>query len=241
MYRSRTLAIVLAAFTTLLAGCAGMQPTQFNVNLDSISRADSSSKRSYLLMPGNKDTNANDLQFQEYASYVHRALAARGFVQAEDFDSANILLFLSYGIGNPQNHQYTYSLPVWGQTGYSGSTSYGTLNTYGGYGTYSGTTTYTPTYGVTGYTSNVGSYTTYFRFIVLDAYDVGTYKREQKLDQVWRSTVTSTGSSGDLRRVFPVMVAGVYNHLASNTGQRVGVTLDETNPAVALIKGVPTK
>ena len=166
-------------------------------------------------MPGNEDTSANDLQFQEYASYVNRALAARGFVQAADFDSANVLLFLSYGIGNPQ--------------------TYGTQNTYGVKGTY------TPTYGVTGYTSNLGSYTTYFRFIVLHAYDAATYKREQKPDEVWRSTVTSTGSIGDLRRVFPVMVAASADHLASNTVQRVGVTLGETDPAVAFIKGVSTK
>ena len=105
----------------------------------------------------------------------------------------------------------------------------------------SGTTTYTRSYGVTGYSTPLGSATSYFRFIVLDAYDLDVYKRENKLDQVWRSTVTSTGSSGDLRHVFPVMVAGSAKHLATNTGQKVEITLDEENATVRYIKGTPQR
>jgi hypothetical protein len=223
----------------LLAGCAVTQ--HFNVRVDSLAHVGAPTKRSYVLLPGNKGMTAGDLQFQEYAAYVHRALAARGFIQARRFEDADIAVFLAYGIGNPQTHVYSYSLPVWGQTGYSGSSTYGTLNTFGGYGTYSSTTTYTPTHGITGYSTEVGTYTTYFRFVLLDAYDLATYRREKKLAQVWRSTVTSTGSSGDLRRVFPAMVAGSARHLATNTGQRIEIVVDEESPAVRDIKGVPTR
>jgi hypothetical protein len=196
-------------------------------------------KRSYALLPGNKDTSPGDLQFREYATYVHRALAARGLIQARQLEDADVIVFLSYGIGDPRTHYYTYSLPVVGQTGYSSSTTVGTLSTYGGHGTYSATTTYTPTYGITGYSTHVGSATTYFRFILLDAYDLETYKREKQLTQVWRSTITSTGSSGDLRRVFPVMVAASTRHLATNTGQRIEIVVDEDSSAVRHIKGTP--
>jgi hypothetical protein len=226
----------LMALGLLVSGCAASQ--QFNVRVDSLARPDSVAKRSYILLPGNKDTSANDLQFQEYATYIHRALASRGLVHARRFEDADIAIFLAYGIGDPKTHYYTYSLPVWGQTGYSGSTTSGTLSTFGGYGTYSGTTTYAPTYGVTGYSSHLGSATTYFRFILLDAYDQAAYSRDKKLIQVWRSTITSTGSSGDLRRVFPVMVGGSAKHLATNTGQKIEVTLDEENAAVLNIKGI---
>lgn len=236
MKRAEPRLLRLMVLGVLLAGCA-VTP-QFHVRVDSLARADLGPKRSYVLLPGNKGANADDLQFQEYATYVHRALAARGLVHARRLEDAGIAVFLSYGIGDPQTHYYTYSLPVWGQTGYSSSTTYGTLNTFGGYGTYSSTTTYTPTYGITGYSTHVGSATTYFRFILLDAYDLETYKRENKLAQVWRSTITSAGTSGDLRRVFPVMVAGAAAHLAANTGQTVDIVLDEENPTVQYIKGV---
>ncbi len=239
MRRTRPYLLTLIALGALVTGCATTQ--QFHVNVDSLSRSDSPAKRSYVLLPGNKGMTVGDLQFQEYASYVHRALAARGFVHARRVEDADIAVFLSYGIGDPQTHVYSYSLPVWGQTGYSGSTTYGSLNTFGGYGTYSSTTTYTPTYGITGYSTHIETQTTYFRFILLDAYDMETYKREKKLAQVWRSTITSTGSSGDLRRVFPVMVAGSARYLATNTGQKVEIALSEEHPAVQYIKGIPRR
>jgi hypothetical protein len=186
------LSIVLGV---LVAGCATARQTQFLVQVDSLARPESGSRRSYILLPGNMDTSVGDLQFQEYATYVHRALATRGLLLARSFEAVDVVVFLSYGIGDPQIHYYSYSLPVWGQTGYSGSTTSGTVSTFGGTAAYSGTTTYTPTYGITGYSSHLGSATTYFRFILLDAYDLERYKRDKELTQVWRSTITSTGST----------------------------------------------
>jgi outer membrane murein-binding lipoprotein Lpp len=230
-----TLSIV-AAF--LLSGCASRQ-LQFHVNVDSISSEVATLKKSYVLLPGNKDTTVEDLQFKEFMTYVHRALTANGFVQANNLEKADIVIFLVYGIGNPQEHLYSYSLPAWGQTGVSSSTTSGTINMYGNFGTYSGTTTYAPKYGITGYTSHVASYTTYFRYMLLDAYDLDIYRRKKKLSQIWRTTVTSTGSSDDLRRVFPVLVAGSAEFLGANTGQNVRVILREEDPEVLEIKGVP--
>jgi hypothetical protein len=234
MAPTRVTCLFAICVVVLLAGCA---TPRVQGGIDSLARPDASSIRNYILLPGNKDTQPADLQFQEYATYIHRALAARGFVHATNFETADLILFLSYGIGDPQTHQYTYALPMWGQTGYSGSTTSGTVTRYGNYGTYSGTTTYTPTFGVTGYTAQVGSYTTYFRYFLLDAYDLNAYKRDQKLSQVWRSTVTSVGASGDLRRVFPVMVAASADHLATNTGQKVNFALKEHDPSVSQIRG----
>jgi hypothetical protein len=202
------------------------------MSVDSLSRADVG--RSYILLPGNKDTLVTDLQFQEFASYVHKALALRGFRSAQRDQTAETVIFLAYGIGDPQTHQYSYSLPVFGQTGVSGSTTTGSF--YGG--SFSSTTTYTPTYGVTGYTTQVGSITLYSRFIRLQAYDLSVYDRTKKLEEVWRSNIVSVGRFGDLRRVFPVMIAGSAKHLATNTGQWVEITLDEQDASVRAIKGV---
>jgi hypothetical protein len=241
MTQIRTSYLLALCIAALLSGCATVQPPRIRGSIDSLARQDASGKKTYLLLPGNKDSQVTDLQFQEYAAYIHRALAARGFVHASNFDSADLVIFLSYGIGDPQTHQYTYSLPVWGQTGYSGSTTYGTVTRYGNYGTYSGTTTYTPTYGITGHTTQTGSYTIYFRYFLLDAYDLSAYRRDQKLSQVWRSTVTSVGSSGDLRRVFPAMVAGSADRLATNTGQKVEFAVEEQHPSVLYIRGTGAK
>lgn len=220
----------------LLSGCANMRPPTFHVNVDSI--GDARENKTYILLPGNKDTNPNDLQFKEYASYVNRALQEKGFIQAETFQEANVAIFLGYGIGDPREHQYTYSLPAWGQTGVSSAYTTGTVSSYGGYGSYSGTTTYTPTYGITGSTTHSGSYTTYFRFMLLDAIDLDEYRKSDKEVQLWKTTVTSSGSSGDLRRVIPILVAASKKYIGTNTGKKVKVELSEEDDQVKAVKGI---
>jgi len=166
---------------------------------------------------------------------VNRALIKQGFVPAESFESANIEILLAYGIGDPQEHLYSYSLPTWGQTGVSSSYTTGMVSSYG---SYSGITTYTPTYGVTSSTSYIGSYTTYFRYMILYAVDLDEYKNTKKEVQLWKTSVTSSGSSGDLRRVFPILVAASNQYIATNTGKKVTVNLYEEDEQVIEIKGI---
>ncbi len=233
---------VIHALTVLicvgtLASCATMQPTRFMSNVDSLAQADALTKRQYIIMPGSKDVDKNDLQFLEYAGYVENVLNENGFIKAMLFADADIAVFLAYGIGNPQTHQYSYSMPVWGQTGVSSSTTYGTLSTYGRTGTYSGVTTYNPTYGVTGYDTQVESYTTYTRFLLMDAYDIAAYKRDQKMIQVWKTNVISTGSNNDLRTVFPYMAVAMKPYIATNTGRNIKVEVLEDDPQVTQLRG----
>jgi len=226
---------LLSLSLILMLGCA-VGP-KFLVKVDSISNPELSSEKTYILLPRLKDVDPNDLQFKEYASYVERALTSAGYIRVNDFKDARIAIFLSYGIGDPKEHLYSYSLPVWGQTGISSSTTYGTITSYGSYGSYQGTTTYTPTYGIKGYTSHVGSYTTFFRFLILDAFDLKEYRRSKKVIEAWRTTVTSRGSSGDLRRVFPVLVAAAKPYIGTDTGKQVHITLTEQDKTVLEIKG----
>lgn len=102
--------LVLTFVAALLSGCA----TQFRVNVDSLSSESATGKKSYILLPSNKNTTPGDLQFKEFAAYVHRALLAQGFTQVESLEKADIAIFLAYGIGDPQEHSYSYALPVWG-------------------------------------------------------------------------------------------------------------------------------
>ncbi len=220
-----------------LSGCAGMQPTRLLSNVDSLAQADAVAKKRYVLLPGGKGVEAGDLQFQEFAAYVEKVLSEKGFVKAAALQDADVAIFLAYAIGDPQTYQYTYSLPTWGQTGVSSSNTYGTVSSYGGMATYSGTTTYTPTYGVTGSTTHVGADTVYSRFLYLDAYDVPTYIKEKKMTQVWKTSVVSTGSSGDLRLVVPYMVTAMKPYLGTNTGRRIEVQVLANDPAVQVLRG----
>ncbi len=198
----------------ILSGCVSARKPKYDVQIDSINSGISNGKKVYVLLPGNKNTSTDDLQFKEYVSYIDRAFSRIRLTKAEGGNAADIAIFLAYGITDPQTQQYTYSEPAWGVTGYSSSTTYGSLTSYGNTGTYSGTTYNTPQYGVTGETSHLGSYTTYSRWIILDAYYVTSYSNEKKMEPVWKTTITSIGSSGDLRRVFPILILHRRNILA---------------------------
>ena len=198
------------------------------MNVDSIGNS-SPDKKTYLLLSGNNDVKADDLQFKEYAAYVHRALIEQGFVLAESPEKANVGIFLSYGIGEPREHQYSYNTSKYGQTGVSSSNTTGRVSSGG---SFSGTTTYTPTYGVTGSETHVETYTTYFRYMILDAVDM------EKEVQLWKTTVTSSGSSGDLRLVLPILVAASTQYIGTNTGKEVKVKLNENDEKVLKIKGI---
>lgn len=228
------LVIIFILLGTLLFGCAG---PDYYVDVDSISSPDVPTGKRYAMLSGKNDAPPDDLQFKEFASYVHRALREQGFTKVEKLKDADIAIFLAYGIGDPQKQNYSYSLPLYGQTGYSSSTTYGTLSTYGNTGSYSETTHYTPQYGIIGYKNYTGSYYEYFRWLMLDAYDVAAYKTSQKLMQAWQTSATSVGSSGDLRLVFPIMVAASRPFIGTNTGKKVRIVLHEKDSSVLQIKG----
>jgi hypothetical protein len=229
--------LIAVAMTALLAGCG----VKYYSKVDGLSAIQVPAKSRYLLLPGNKDTTPQDLQFQEYALQVTRALDHRGFVRTDSAADADIAIFVTYAIGDPTTHQYAYSVPVWGQTGTSSSRTTGTASTIGGTTTYNATTTYTPSYGVVGATSGTRNYTTYSRFVVLDAYDVPYYLAKSEMKQVWRTTVTSTGSSGDLRLVMPFMLAAAEPYFGVNTGRQISVVLRSRNKDVARVRGTSVK
>lgn len=228
--------IIFVILMLFLHGCA-VGP-RFIVNIDSISSPDSELKNKFVLLPGSKDIDQGSLQYKEYAAYVERALFDKGFIKSNNMEAANVAIFLVYGIGDPQEHQFTYSIPIWGQTGVASSSTIGTINTFGNTGTYSATTTNTPTYGIVGSSTHTGTRITYFKYLWLDAVDLDEYRRTEKVNQLWKTMVTSTGSSGDLRQVFPVLVGAAKEYFGTNTGKKVQVTLFENDKRVLDVKGI---
>jgi hypothetical protein len=230
--RSRLVAAVVTVVVFLTAGCAALGP-QFHVSVNALRDAQAPEKRTYVLYPGLKDVDPNDLQFKEFAAYVHRALQGRGYVPAQEGSPADIVIFVSYGIGEPQTTYYSY--PIFGQVG--GGTSTFSASTYGsgGYAHTTGTVTSSPQFGVVG--TGTGARTEFFRWSVVEAVDVDAFVKTQKVVQLWRTTMTSSGSSGDLRLVFPIMVAAGQPYIATNTGQQVRRILNEASPEVVAIRG----
>jgi hypothetical protein len=224
--------LLIAVFIFLIQGCVGIP--RYAVDIDSINSPGADTKKRYILAPGEKDVNSENLQFKEYTAYVERALSARGFVKAGDVNEAEIQIYLSYGVGDPQEHQYVYSFPVWGHTGYITSYHYVKVDDKGNYRTVE---TYTPLYGIVDSDIHTGTRITYQKFIILDAQDLGASRAAEKNIQLWQTTITSTGSNGDLRLVFPIMLGAATEYIGTNTGKKVQVILLETDKRVLEVKG----
>lgn len=217
----------------LLQGCSA----RYSVNVDSLNDSSMGSKTQYILLPYNSDINSNDLKYREFANYVHKVLVQRGF-QAVKYENANLIIFLEYAIGEPKTSQHTYSVPTWGQTGVASTSTYGTFSQNGNTTTYSGTTLNTPSYGITGSTTHTRTSTNYTRSFKLSAFDLEDFKISGELKPVWYTSAVSTGSSGDLRSVFPVMLAASSEYISENTSGYKHVSIRETDQRVKDIKGI---
>ncbi|PSV00501.1 hypothetical protein [Photobacterium kishitanii] len=228
----KKITIIAATTVLMLQGCAA----NYRVQVDSLSDSAVSNKKIYVLLPKGKDVRPTDLRFREFSNYVRKALSQKGFVPANSAADANVVIFLDYAIGDPQTSQYTYSIPTWGQTGVSSSTTYGTLNTYGNTATYSGTTYNTPSYGITGSTTGVGTSTSYTRYVKLSAFDLDEYRKSGDFKQLWYTNAVSTGSSDDLRQAFPVMIAASSDYISGNTGGYKKVYISETDPKIQQLR-----
>lgn len=226
-------AVVVAAL--VLTGCETVPSATVSVN--GLASPAAATVKTYYLAPLDEDVDERDLQYVEYSAQVERMLATRGMKRVYPETVApwpDIFVFLDYGIGKPRTRIGTYSIPHWGQTGVQSSTTTGTVDMSGHY---TANTTYTPSYGITGYSTGVYEYTTYTRHITLDAHRI-EQRADHKSTPVFRTTIVSEGTSGDLRQMFPILLLAARDHIATNTGQAQTVVVKFDDKRLPEITGV---
>lgn len=221
--------VVFGLFLSMfLAACSTTpRPLQFRTEIDSLVAATGQQNNMrFVVLPGSSDANEQDLQFIEFKTYIEKILANRGYSKAGSLQDSNVVMFLSYGIGAPEVHQYSYEVPMWNDMGYY--YPYRMSRYYRGY---------YPGYGVGGYTQRIESYTTFRRYLVLEACDKEAYLQQQQRKQLWKTSVQSSGASNDLRLVFPYMAAAMQAYIGSNTGHMITVDVDESDPLARSLLG----
>jgi hypothetical protein len=225
--------IVIVIMVALLSlGCSTMKSTYY-VDVTGFSKSDFGSEPvRYALAPADKHIGGNDLQFEEYCRYVDSALIKNGYLKAESFDDATVAIFFYYGIGNPEEHQYSYSLPLSEQTGVSSPSIEDTHNCSDDCGNSKGTAAHTAEYEIARYQQLQENNATYYRYLSLSAIDLQKYREDQQVIELWRMEVSSTGSSSDLRVVVPVMVAASAKYIGKNTGKAISISVKDDDPAV---------
>lgn len=249
----------------LLYGCASLMHTrksQFTVAVDAYGNDDYLTSKKYLIAPGDSTIDENSLQFLEFSAILNKAMLAKEYVETKDWFDADLIVFLSYGISDPQEYESVRTLPVWGETGISSikttsqtnTSSYGSVygsairnsnNVYGsGYGTSNKNTTtnvttnVTPSYGITGYKQLSSTYTKYLRYLEIDTYDLNVYRSTKKMKMVWTITMSSAGSGGDLRKVFPFMIVAGSGYFGKSSGEKKTIVIYEDDSRVLQLKGI---
>ena len=210
--------IFLGVITVLIInGCATTPSTpvdprmfghnsQIHVQVNSFAAPDAASKgKTFFIISAMQNVGDNDLEFLEVARYIENALSKKGYIRTDNIKSADILIRLGYGIGNPNTSSETvvtshgYSYPV-GWMWFTAPPQTKTVTT-----------------------------TTYMRNLILEAYDLKDPKRKS---QLWKTTVKSGGGTSDLNRILAFMIAASSEYFGTSTGMQLYLTISGRDPRV---------
>jgi hypothetical protein len=197
---------LFAGIAMQLTGCALM----LNGTVSQFHELDGSPK-SFVIVP--LPEQAQSLEFKTYANMVADRLVARGWRRVE-LDSADLAVTLQYSMG--QGQQIAYSYPILGPVPSGPVTTFGNVNTYGNTSTFNATTRQGTALGVVG--SGQGSRTEYERIVRLEMFSLVSYRSTKQTVPVFQSTMQSKGSIGDIARVMPTMIAGLFEDFPGKSG-----------------------
>jgi hypothetical protein len=189
--------VVLWVTLVVFVGCAHSTRT-CKIAVNSFANPYAETTLAYLVLPLNEGVQPNDLEFQEYSRYLGKALDARGYRAARSFEEAQVAVFLGYGIGPPEKHVANYHAPVAGPipAGSTVAIPMGTSDLAD--------------------TASTDVHTKFTRYAIINAIDFAEYKAERRLVRVWSTKIVSIGNTGDLRAMFPVILAGAWDLLGVN-------------------------
>jgi len=153
------------------------------------------------------DVNApNPLLEKEVATKIQTLLTDRGYRNAP-ISEGNFYLTFEYGVDSGESK--TGALPMYQAGGIA------TGRTFDSYGGSSYSTIQTP-----GYITYVPySYTAHKRWLTLSLYDRSP--AESKAEPLWIGTITSNGTSSDLRDVINYMLVVGFDHFGENTKKQI--------------------
>lgn len=166
-----------------------------------------------------------DPSWPTYSRILTRALEAKGFVS--DSSSPDLVIRVSYRVGDTQVWTTTTSTPIIGTTGVDTQTTV-TPNPIPD-GPPIVTTTSTPVTGVVGTTESSSTSSSSMRIIQLEAIDAASYA-SGKPTVAWSIRARSRGAEDDLAKVFPVMVASMENYFGANAAAEIDVPLYQNDP-----------
>ena len=227
---------------------------KYEIEVSSFGNYDMNGK-TFFVISGNPDVYSGDLEFIYYRDIIVQCLIRKKAIPVDDQLAADICVLLDYGITD-KSYMEVISSPIFGQTGIAsvtttskthGSAS-GTAGTIGvgyasgnygigasvssghvaGNSTTTTTSNYNYNYGITGYAQSSSKVEEHRRVINLYAYD--NQKRTDKPIMLWKTNITSDGSTNDLVNVFPILADASIKYMGKSSGGKVKYSVVDENP-----------
>jgi len=209
--------LLLVVMAISISGCSSTHLMTVNSFGNS-----SNQNKTYTLLP--KTESLEGLEFNEYSSYLHRALKDKGFVKSlMGLSDAGIVITADFYV-KPRVVLTNGNIPTFGKTGIRSSHTTGSVNS----GSVSISTTYTPSYGINGYAPAQFKHISYWRYLKLTAFSASDWKKgkTERKNELWATYVHSLGNSPDLRVIMPYLVLSISKYIGKSTGKVVEVKLD---------------
>ena len=176
-------------------------------------------KKRFVLQGPDPRLPGGDPAWPTYAQILTRALEAKGFVP--DAASPDLVIRVSYRVGDTQTWVTTTSTPIMGVTG-SQTQTVVTSDPFNPSAPPIITTVSTPTMGVVGTSESSSTSSSSLRTIQVEALDAASLAAG-KPAVLWRTHARSRGTEDNLARIFPFMVAAMENYFGASLADSVEV------------------
>ena len=174
------------------------------------------------------DKAGETLLFQKYKSTLENYFFGHGLRVVDDVNEADLVAFISYGIGSPIVN--TYSVPVYSYTpGRSKSSTSSVYSNQYGYIGYVTTTTHTMAkYERVG--TEIKSYITYQRNFAMDILSVDAVTKEIPAKKVYEGRVKSIGSCYTVDEVMSELIQIMFQDFPGSQGTNEVQVISLTTP-----------
>lgn len=215
---------------------SGCQNT-YSFKVDAINNPEIEGHKSYWIVNSNPAINEEDLEYKEVVQYVKTALSGKGLYEAPNIESADMIIDVSYGIGEPQVDFKTYSTPVYMEVGGGYRTvSQPVKDANGNVRMVTRTIYIPPRREVVDMQEQVIPITTYEKFLRLTARDNTIQDESEAPVQAWSIYVKNKDESDDLRKYLPLMAAAAVPYVGENTESQEVVKIKDTDESVGFVK-----
>ncbi len=224
---------ILTGVSFLFIGCS----TNYSFKVDAISNSEIAKLYSYKIVSGNDEISEDDLKFKEVARFVKTALSGKGLYEAPSYKSAEMIIDINYGIGEPKVEFKKFSTPVYGMSGGRYSNVRTPVRDEKGNIKYVTTTVYDPPKKeIVGIEEKVVPVTIYEKFLNITARENKPVTNDDVGSQAWSISIKNKDESEDLRKYVPLMTAAALPYVGNSTANQVEVKVKDKDSTVRFVK-----